>query len=107
MTNRSIIIGAALAAAFSAGAASAGERSERVSYRDLDLASVEGQAELQQRARGYDQQQRGESAARRVCRFADDGQLVTPTEENACYREARQRVDLQVAQLTSEIQRGG
>ena len=98
MTNRSIIIGAALAAAFSAGAASAGERLERVSYRDLDLASVEGQAELQQRL---------DSAARRVCRFADDGQLVTPTEENACFREARQRVDLQVAQLTSEIQRGG
>jgi len=98
VTNRSIILGAALAAALSAGAASAGERSERVSYRDLDLASVEGQAELQQRL---------DSAARRVCRFADDGALSTPSEENACYRETRQKVDLQVAQLTSETQRGG
>jgi UrcA family protein len=98
VTNRSIILGAALAAAFSAGTASAGERSERVSYADLDLASAEGQAELQQRLN---------SAARRVCRFDDDGQIVPPEEENACYREARQRVDLQVAHLTSETQRGG
>lgn len=98
MTNRSIILGAALAAALSAGAANAGERAERVSYRDLDLASVEGQAELQQRL---------DSAARRVCRFAEDGQIVPPEEENACYREARKRVDVQVAQLTSETQRGG
>ena len=98
MTNRSIILSAALVAALSAGAASASERSERVPYRDLDLASVEGHAELQQRL---------DSAARRVCRFAEDGQLVTPSEENACYREARKQVDVQVAQLTSDIQRGG
>ncbi|MGV3554558.1 MAG: UrcA family protein [Croceibacterium sp.] len=96
--KRSMILGAALAGALSSGAANAGERSERVSYRDLDLASVEGQAELQQRL---------DSAARRVCRFADDGQIVTAVEENACYREARQSVDVQVAQLTAEIQRGG
>jgi UrcA family protein len=98
VTNRSIFLGAALAAALSAGSASAGERSERVSYRDLDLASVEGQAELQQRL---------DSAARRVCRFGDDGQLVTPGEENACYRETRQTADVQVAQITAEVQRGG
>ena len=98
MTNRSIILGAAVAAALSAGTANASERSERVSYHDLDLASVEGQAELQQRL---------DSAARRVCRFADDGALVTPAEENACYREARKEVDVRVAQLTSELQRGG
>lgn len=96
--KRSMILGAALAAALSSGVANAGERSERVSYRDLDLASVEGQAELQQRL---------DSAARRVCRFTDDGQIVTPVEENACYRETRQNVDVQVAQLTAEIQRGG
>jgi UrcA family protein len=93
-----MILGAALAAALSAGAASAADRSERVSYDDLDLASVEGQAELQQRL---------DAAARRVCRFADDGALVTPMEENACYREARKYVDVQVAQLTPELQRGG
>lgn len=98
MTNRNIILGAALAAALSNGAAIAGERSERVSYGDLNLASVEGQAELQQRV---------DSAARRVCRFADDGELVTPAEENACYRDARQKVDVQVAQLTADVQRGG
>ena len=98
MTNRNIILGAALAAALSSGTAMAGERSERVSYSDLNLASVEGQAELQQRV---------DSAARRVCRFADDGELVTPAEENACYRDARQKVDVQVAQLTADVQRGG
>lgn len=98
MTNRSIILGAALAAAFSAGAASAGERSERVSYRDLDLASVEGQAELQQRL---------DSAARRVCRFTENGRLVPAEQENACYRITRRQVDVQVAHLTSDTQLGG
>lgn len=98
MTNRNIILSAMLAAALSSGAAVAGERSERVSYRDLNLASAEGQAELQERL---------DSAARRVCRFAEDGELVTPMEENACYRDARQRVNVQVAQLTAESQRGG
>ena len=98
MTNRSIILGAALAAALSAGTASAAERSERVSYRDLDLASAEGQAELQQRL---------DSAARRVCRFGDDGQIETPENENACYREARRNVAVQIAQLAAELQRGG
>ena len=98
MTNRSIFLGAALAAALSAGSASAAESFERVPYRDLDLTSVEGQAALQQRL---------DSAARRVCRFVDNGQLATPAEENACYRETRQTVDVQVAQLTTDVQRGG
>lgn len=97
MTFRTIIIGAAMAATITTGATAA--PSERVSYRDLDLASAEGQAELQGRL---------DSAARRVCRFDERGQLVTPDEENACYRAARKTADVRFAELIdSTIQRGG
>ena len=93
-----LVFAAALATAMTAGPALAGERAEHVPYRDLDLATLEGQAELQQRL---------DSAARRVCRFADDGQLVTPADENACFRATRKTVDIQLARLTSETQLGG
>ena len=98
MTNRYIIIAAALAAAVSAGPAFAGERAERVSHRDLDLASVAGQADLQHRL---------DAAARRVCRFDAEGRLASPPDENACFRATRRTVDVKVAALASQAQRGG
>ena len=98
MTNRTIIIAAALAAAVSASPALAGERAERVTHSDLDLASAAGQAELQHRL---------DTAARRVCRFDGEGRLASPTNENACFRATRKTVDVKVAALTSESQLGG
>ncbi|WP_305097606.1 UrcA family protein [Croceibacterium aestuarii] len=98
MTTRTLIIGSALAAALSAAPAMATERTARVAYSDLDLTSDAGQAELQSRL---------DKAARKVCRFEDDGQVATPADEDACYRATRQKVAVQVAYLTTEIQRGG
>lgn len=98
MTTRTFIIGSAIAAAITATPALAADRAAHVPYADLNLASAEGQAELQDRL---------DKAARKVCRFEDDGQVSTPADENACYRATRQKVDVQVAYLTSEIQRGG
>ena len=99
MTKRTAtFIAAALAAAVSAGPAMAGEPAERVSYRDLNLASAEGQAELQQRL---------DAAARRVCRFDSEGRLSSPADENACFRQTRQTVSVQFAQVVSSDRRGG
>jgi UrcA family protein len=98
VTTRTLIIGCALAAALTTAPAMAAERAAHVAYHDLDLTSEAGQAELQQRL---------DKAARKVCRFEDDGQVSTPADENACYRATREKVDVQVAYLTSDTQRGG
>ncbi|MXO60471.1 UrcA family protein [Altererythrobacter salegens] len=98
MTTRTLIIGCALAAALSATPTLAADRAAHVAYNDLDLSSADGQAELQARL---------DKAARKVCRFEDNGQVSTPADENACYRATRQKVDVQVAYLTSDFQRGG
>lgn len=71
---------------------------ERVSYADLNIATLEGQAELQKRL---------DSASRRVCRFDADGQLRTADQENACYRVSRRTAAAHMAQVVSVENRGG
>jgi hypothetical protein len=71
---------------------------ERVSYADLDLATPEGQAALQKRVA---------RAAWRVCRTLSDGSPLDAERHETCYREARQRLNVQIAQLASERARGG
>jgi UrcA family protein len=72
--------------------------SERVSYADLDLATTDGQAALQKRV---------DRAAWRVCRTLSDGSTLNAEGHDACYREARQRINVQIAQLASDRARGG
>ena len=95
--KRHLTIAAAAAALF-ATPAFAGAPVERVQYRDLNLATAHGQAELQDRL---------DKAARRVCRFDEDGMLRTAEAENACYRVARKTVDVRFAQVVRDQQLGG
>ena len=97
MKIRTLTLSAALAAALMAGPAYA-ERTEAVSYGDLNLATPDGQAVLQKRL---------DKAARKVCRFYDDGRLVTAEQENACYRVARKKVDVRFAEVVEANRRGG
>lgn len=71
---------------------------ERVSYRDLNLATPEGQQIMQKRL---------DKAARNVCRFDSNGQIRTPEAENACFREARKQAAVRFAEIISEERRGG
>ena len=86
-------------AALAAAPASAGEqRSESVSYTDLNVATPDGQAELQKRL---------DAAAWRVCRYDARGQIMAPRVEHACFRAARQTARIQFAQVVGEERRGG
>ena len=89
---------AALAAAPVSANAAGEERSESVSYADLNVATPDGQAELQKRL---------DAAAWRVCRYDSRGQIVTPRVEHACFRAARQTARIQFAQVVGEERRGG
>jgi UrcA family protein len=70
----------------------------RVAYDDLDLTTPEGEAELTQRVR---------RAAIRVCRFRADGSLNDAISERACYRHARVRAGVEIAQIISDRRYGG
>lgn len=72
--------------------------SVRVAYGDLDLTTPEGEAELTRRVR---------SAAIRVCRFRADGSLNDAKTEGACYRQARVRAGVEIAQIISDRRYGG
>lgn len=87
----------ALAAAFALAipvAASAADVAETntvgVKYKDLDLASETGKAELERRL---------DRAARGVCGMGDKrtGTRITDRESRQCYREARVQLDRQFA----------
>jgi UrcA family protein len=97
MKIATLALSAALAAAVAAGPASA-ERTQAVPYGDLNLATPAGQAALQSRLN---------KAAWKVCRFDDNGRVVAAEKENACYRSARQKVNVRFAELVAERQRGG
>jgi UrcA family protein len=96
--TRTLIIGAALAAALSTAPAVANDRAAYVTYQDIDLTSEAGQAELQARL---------DKAARQVCRFDANGYLNTAEKEDACFRATREKVAVEVAYLTTDYQRGG
>ena len=97
MKARTLTLSAALAAALLASPAMA-ERTEAVPYGDLNLTTPEGQSTLQTRLN---------KAARNVCRFDDNDRIVTPEQENACYRLARKKVDVRFAEVVAANQRGG
>ena len=97
MNTRTLTLSAALAAALLAAPAHA-QRTEAVRYGDLNLATPEGQSALQNRL---------DKAARNVCRFDDNDRIVTPEQENACYRLARKKVDVRFAEVVAANQRGG
>ena len=42
-----------------------------------------------------------------MCRFDDNDRIVTPEQENACYRVARKKVDVRFAEVVAANQRGG
>ena len=92
------ILAAALGTGIIAAPASANASIERVSYADLDLTSLDGQAELQNRL---------EKAASRVCKYEPDGSLRNSREFGSCYRAARQNVAVQFASLVSDRALGG
>ncbi|MBC7160260.1 MAG: UrcA family protein [Porphyrobacter sp.] len=69
-----------------------------VAYGDLDLTTPEGEAELTRRVR---------KAALRVCRFRADGSVNDATAEQACYRQARVRAGVEIAQIISNRRYGG
>ncbi len=69
-----------------------------VNYADLALTTPEGQKTLQTRLN---------EAARQVCRFDSQGRLKTSRQENACYRETRQKVSVQMASVIRDNLLGG
>lgn len=94
MTNKTAIMAAAIGALGFAAPASAATAYttapvERISYDDLDLATAHGQAELQHRV---------DRAAWQVCKFQQDGTIRNGPDHIQCYRAARQKVAVQVAQ---------
>ena len=84
-----------LAAPASASPAGAAATVQQVSYRDLNLLSADGQDELQRRV---------DKAAARVCIFEADGSLRESRNHGQCYRETRQQVAVQVAELIAANQ---
>lgn len=97
MKTLTLTLSAALAAGLLAGSAHA-ERTVAVPYGDLNLATPDGQAELQDRL---------DKAARKVCRIDGLDQILYRDEERACYRAARQKVDVRFAEVVRANQRGG
>jgi UrcA family protein len=98
MNTRTLTLCAALAASLVSAPALASERTERVAYADLNLATADGQAELQHRL---------DAAARKVCRFDASGQVATAEKETACYRATRKTVGVRFAEAVENSQRGG
>lgn len=87
---------AALAITPVAASAQASEqRTTGVTYRDLDLTTEAGRAELDRRI---------DYAARQVCAIdeADVGTRIVTREKRACYREAREQLDQRFAQMIAE-----
>jgi UrcA family protein len=72
----------------------------QVQYDDLDLATPEGQAKLDQRL---------EKAVRTVCRTPNNngGSRILNLDARACLAKARADVRQQVAAITIDRQRGG
>ena len=92
------LAGAALALG-SAAHAETVQRTRGVSHADLDLATPEGNAELDRRI---------EHAAREVCGVGETtvGSRIRSREARACYDQARQQLDQHFAGIRREAQRG-
>ncbi|WP_137680498.1 UrcA family protein [Aurantiacibacter suaedae] len=100
ITIKLAIAASALALAPTVSAAEGEQRSTRVSYADLDLATAEGVAELDRRI---------DSAAREVCE-ADRQTTGTRLESRAareCVETARNQLDRHFAQIKRDAKLGG
>ena len=97
-----IALAATLAATLApvAAASAATQNSVTVEYRDLNLASPEGQAALDRRV---------SQAARKVCGFdaVRTGTRLAPLKDMDCYREAKAKAKQQVAATVAAQQLGG
>lgn len=82
-----------------ANAATVEQRTTGVAFRDLDLTTEAGRAELDRRI---------DAAARQVCAIGetDVGTRIVTREKRECYREARAQLDQRFAQVISEGRRG-
>jgi UrcA family protein len=91
-TNKTFVIAAALCTVglFAAPAAFAQTKTTEVAYKDLDLASSEGQQQLQARI---------EKAARNVCRVSrpTTGTMMQSNVDRDCYKQALSQVRERVA----------
>jgi UrcA family protein len=99
MKTRSAILAAALGAAMLATPAFAG--STGISYSDLNLATPQGQAQLDRRI---------DSAARSMCGIADvrTGTMLQGTKNKQCYEAAKASARKQVAErIERDGARGG
>ena len=74
--------------------------STQVTYDDLDLSTVEGQKELEQRV---------ELAARKMCQAdrQNTGSRMRSSEKRKCLDNARRSAKRQTAAIIQEQQRGG
>lgn len=96
---KNALIALAAAGAVLAGTPAAAEQMS-INYKDLNLATTEGQQILEQRI---------DAAARRVCEIdrITTGSRIRSQEAQACYDEAKAAATKQVAALVSRNQLGG
>lgn len=95
----SALCAAAIASPAAAEAPVAGEIAiKHVHYKDLELTTAAGQAELQRRL---------VKAAWQVCRPKGNGGMAYAKEQRECYQKARQDVNVKFAAILADFQRGG
>jgi len=99
-SNALVFFAAALALAPAVSAAERGQQTTGVSYRDLDLRTDAGQAELGQRI---------DRAARQVCNLDESvlGTRIPSRDARACYVQAKRQLDEQFAVVMRDVQLGG
>ncbi len=90
--TKTFTLAAAAAAVLVSAPVFASDRVERVAYGDLNLASANGQAELQHRL---------DKAAHKACMFDAKGQLSTTDQAADCYHDARKTADVRFAEAVA------
>ena len=100
ITIKLAIAASALALAPALSAAEGDQRSAKVSYIDLDLATPEGVAELDRRI---------DSAAREICAVdgVTTGTRIRSRGARECYETAKNQLDRHFAQIKRETNLGG
>lgn len=94
-----LVLAAAATLASPAFAAKAESKTTQVLYSDLNLATQDGQEELDRRL---------ERAARDVCDLGGStvGSRIASREGKKCYKAARKQLDSQFAKLVEDSSRG-
>lgn len=101
LKTASITLAAALTLAGTAVAAQETDtRTTGVTYRDLDLSTAEGRAELDRRI---------DNAARQVCGVNERqlGSNIMTRESRTCYRSAKRELEQHFAQIIADNTRAG